>query len=147
MHFIIATLFCSGYIWLSSLKPVRSGICSRHLASDLMRIPFSVLLLNIDHRFFCEFRAEIYEAAKLADMVRDVVQEMHLHKVEIRLVNKILCNFGLDLHFIFINATRHCSCRKLVKNTFYWSYVFCFFMASKTFIVDLLARNRLKSSL
>src|SRR5882757_7786545 len=49
-------------------------------------------------------------------MVREVVQEMHLHKVEIQFVDKMLCNFRLDLSFIFINATTLCSRRKIVPS-------------------------------
>jgi len=57
-----------------------------------MTIQLSVRLFKIHHRFFWEFRAYIYEVAKLADMVREVVQEMHLYKVEIQFVDKMLCN-------------------------------------------------------
>jgi len=46
-------------------------------------------------------------------MVREMVQEMHLHKVDIQFVNKMLCNFWLDLDFIFINATMICRHRNI----------------------------------
>jgi len=49
-------------------------------------------------------------------MVREVVQEMHLHKVEIRFVNKMLCNFLLNRCFIFINTTTLCCCRNIVPS-------------------------------
>jgi len=41
---------------------------------------------------------------------------MHLHKAEIRLVNEMLFNFGHNLHFIFINTMRLCSCRNIVPS-------------------------------
>jgi len=47
-------------------------------------------------------------------MVREVVQELHLHKVEIWFVDKMLWKFSLDQHFIFINSKALCSRRKLV---------------------------------
>ena len=40
-------------------------------------------VVKIYHHSFWEFRACIFEIAKLAHMVRDVVQEMHLYTVEI----------------------------------------------------------------
>jgi len=41
---------------------------------------------------------------------------MHLHKVEIRFVNKMLCNSWPDRRFIFINPTTLCSHRKVVPS-------------------------------
>jgi len=57
-----------------------------------MTIQLSVRLFKTHHRCFWKFRAYISEVAKLVDMVREVVQEMHLHKVEIRFLEKMLCN-------------------------------------------------------
>jgi len=42
--------------------------------------------------------------AKLADMVKEVDQEMHCHNVEIQFVNKMMCNFCHYLCLICINA-------------------------------------------
>jgi len=52
----------------------------------------------------------------MANMVRVVVEEMHLHKVEIRFIDKMLCNFSLGLRFIFINAMMPCSRRKIIPS-------------------------------
>jgi len=54
---------------------------------------------------FWEFRASIPEVGKLADMVSEIVSELDLHKVEIELEYKMLCNFRLNLCFIIINLT------------------------------------------
>jgi hypothetical protein len=43
-----------------------------------------------------------------------MVQEMHRDEVEIRFVDEMLCNFGLDLHFVFINPISLCSRRNIV---------------------------------
>jgi len=49
-------------------------------------------LFKIRYRFFWEFRAYTQEVVKLADMVREVVEEMNLHKAAIRFSDKMLCN-------------------------------------------------------
>jgi len=61
-------------------------------------------------------RAYIEEVAKLPGMVREGVQETYLHKVEIRFIDKMLCNFWLDECCIFINTTMPCSRRKIVPS-------------------------------
>jgi len=48
-----------------------------------MNILMSVQFVKIHHRFLWEFRVYILELARLADMMREVVQEMDLHKVGI----------------------------------------------------------------
>jgi len=50
------------------------------------------MLVMVHHCSFWEFRACIPDVAKPADMVRKVVQEMFLHKVEIRFIDKMFCN-------------------------------------------------------
>jgi hypothetical protein len=50
-------------------------------------------LVLVHHFTFWKFRACIPEVVKLADMVKTVVAQMFVHKVEIRFVNKMLCNF------------------------------------------------------
>ena len=57
-----------------------------------MTIRLSVRLFTINHHSFWEFRAYISEVEKLADMVREVVQEIHLHTDQIQLVEEMLCN-------------------------------------------------------
>jgi len=41
---------------------------------------------------------------------------MHLHKVEIQIFDKMLCNFWFDSHFIFTNAMTLCSYRMNVPS-------------------------------
>jgi len=48
-----------------------------------MMIRLSVPLFKIHHRSAWESRACIHEVAKLADVLREVVQEKEIHKVEI----------------------------------------------------------------
>jgi len=49
-------------------------------------------------------------------MLWEVVQKMHLDTVEILLVNMILCNIWLYVHFIFINATMLCTRKQIVPS-------------------------------
>jgi hypothetical protein len=79
-----------------------------------MTIRLSVCLFKNYHCCFWELRARNYIIAKLADMIRDVVQEMHIQKVEIQIVDKMSCNFRLDMHFVVINAMIVCSRRMIV---------------------------------
>jgi len=65
------------------VKHLLSGIRLHKLEGGLMIIRLSVPLFKIHHRFFWEFRPDISEVSKLADMVREVVQEMRFHKAEI----------------------------------------------------------------
>jgi len=109
-------LFCSISIQLSRLKHLLSGFRLQNMERGIMTIRVSVWLLKIYHRFFWEFRAYNKEVAKLADMVREVVQVRHLHKVEFRIVHKMLCNFWIELHFIFIVMTTLCSCSRIVPS-------------------------------
>jgi len=123
------------------MKHLLSGFRWQNLAGGLMTIRLSVRLFKIHHCCLWEFRAYIYEVGKLADMVREVVQEMHLHKVEIRFIDKMLCNFWLDLHFIFINAKMLCSRRMIVPSGV--TLLFFLFVQSKLLFQgfrDLLCR-------
>ena len=112
----MATVFCHVCIQLSILKHLLSCCRSHDLAGGLITIWLSVCLFKIHCLVIWRFRDYIYEVAKLADMLTEVVQEMHLHKVEIQLVDKMLCNFWLDLHCIFINVTMRCSHRKIAPS-------------------------------
>jgi hypothetical protein len=56
-------------------------------------VGLAVLLFKIHHRSFWEVRAGISVVAKLANMVREVVQEFCLQKVEIQCVDKMIYNF------------------------------------------------------
>jgi len=69
-------------------------------------IRLSVHLFKIHHRSFCEFRPCIQEVANLTDMVTEVIQEVHLHKVEIQFVDKMLGNFWLNPNCVFINEIK-----------------------------------------
>ena len=95
----------------------------------------------IHHHSFWEFRDCISEVAKLADMVRKVVQEMHLYKVEIGYFNELLCNCLLNLHIIFIRATTLSRYRKIVPS---WVNCRCLLLASGQLLFkgyrDLLCR-------
>jgi len=86
-------LFFSICIQLWILKHLFSGFRSPDLEGSLMTIQLSVPLFKIYRCVFWDFRSYIQQVAKLADMVREVVQEMQPHKVEIRFINKMLCNF------------------------------------------------------
>jgi len=74
------------------------------------------MLVKIHHHVFWEFRVYIQELSKLADMGREVVQEMHIQIVEMRFFDEMLCNFWRDLSCIFINAKTLCSRRKIVPS-------------------------------
>jgi hypothetical protein len=76
-------MFCTVSIQTSILEHLLSDICWENVEGGLLMIRLSVCLFKIQHCFFWEFRAYISEDATLADIVREVVQEMHLHKVEI----------------------------------------------------------------
>jgi len=90
---IVATLFCSVAIQLSILKHLLLGYRWQNLEGNLLMNRLLVCLFKIYHRSFWQFSGCILEFAKLADMVREMVQEMHLHKVDIRVVDKMLHNF------------------------------------------------------
>jgi hypothetical protein len=47
----------------------------------------------IHHGVVWMIRDYISEVVKLADMLIEVVQENHLHKVQIKFMDKMLCNF------------------------------------------------------
>lgn len=81
-----------------------------------MMMPLSVYVVKIHHCSFWEFSACISEVAKLSDMVREVVKEMHLQKVEIRFGHMVLCNVRVDLPFIFINVTTLCRGQNIVPH-------------------------------
>lgn len=80
---IIAMLFYSVCIQLPILKHHVSGFHSQNLEGSLIMIRLSVNLFMIHPRFFWEFGVYILEVAMLANMVRQVVQKIHLHKVGI----------------------------------------------------------------
>jgi hypothetical protein len=62
-------------------------------------------------------------------MVREVVQEMLIHKVEIPFINKKLGDFLLDLSFIFIHTTMLWSRRKIAPS---WvTFLFLLWFQSK----------------
>ena len=107
-------LFCSVQIQPSIVNHLLSGFRSPDMKGGLMTIRLSVRLFKIHHRVLWEFRGSIQEVAKLADMVREGFREMHYHKVEIWLVDKMLCNFWLNLRCIFLNVTVLCSRQKIV---------------------------------
>jgi len=84
-------------------------------------------------------------------MLREVVQEIQLQKVQIRFVDKMLCNIWLHLHFIFINSTTFYSDRLIVPSgvTLPLRLIVqskLHFEASKTIFVDSVAPNGLKTS-
>jgi len=85
-------LFSSICIQPCILKHLFSGSHSEDLEGGLTTIRLLVRLFKIHDIFLSEFRDYISEVGKLADMVREVVQEIQLHKVEIRFVGKMLCN-------------------------------------------------------
>jgi len=111
------------------MKLLLSGFCSQYLEVGLMRIWMSVYLFKIHHCFFWEFRAYIYKVANLGDMVREVVQKMHQHKVGIQFVDTMFCNFWRNLHFMFIHMTTLCSHRKIVSSRV--TLLFILFVQSK----------------
>lgn len=78
---------------LSTLKHLLSDIHWHILEGGIMMIRLSVHLIMIHHHSFWEFGAYIDEVAKLVDKVGKDDQEMHLYKVEIRFVHKMLGNF------------------------------------------------------
>jgi len=145
-------LFCSVCIQLSILKHLLSSFGAQHLEGGLMIIRMLVQLFRIHHRSFWVFRACISEVAKLVDMFKEVVQEMNLYQVEIGFINKMLCKVWLDLHFNFLNKTTLCSHRtifpsRVTLNSSCLSKVSYIFKDSEASFVDILARNRLKTSL
>jgi len=72
------------------------------------------MLVKIHHHPFWEYSAGVQQVAKLADMVKDVVHGMHLPKVDMRSVQKMLGNVRLDQGVPSINVTMLCSRRKSV---------------------------------
>jgi len=108
---MVPMLFCSLHILLAIVNHLLSGFRSLNLVGWIMTIWLSVCLFKIHHRSFWKIRACIQVVANRPYMVKKVVEEMHVHKVEIRFVDKMLCNFWLDLRCIFINVTTLCSCR------------------------------------
>jgi len=117
----------------------------------LRTIQLSVYLFNIHQCTFCEFRACFQEVAKLADMVWEVVQEMHFHKVEIGYVNKMLYNLDKICVLSSSMRRRFASTERLfqVTSLFHSSClrkVTCTFNASVTCFVDLLTRNWVNTS-
>jgi len=79
-------------------------------------IQLSLCWFTIHHHSFSEFRACIWELAKLANVVREVIQEMHLQKAEIWFINKKLCNFLADLRIIITDATMLWRHRKIAPS-------------------------------
>jgi len=108
-HFIVATFFCS--IGSQQLIPkyILSCYQLQNDAGGLIRIRLSVHLFNIHRRSFWEFRACIQAVAMLGDMVWEVVQEMHLNRVEMRFIDKMLCIVWHDMRVIYINPNTRCS--------------------------------------
>ena len=90
-HFIVVMMLCRVCIQLSLLKQLLSCYHSQNLEGSPMRIGFLVCLFKIHHRSFWEFSSCIYEVAKLADMVREVIQQMHLDNIENRFVHEMIC--------------------------------------------------------
>ena len=81
-----------------------------------MMIQLLVNLFMIHHRSFWEFKAYIEKVPKLADVVGEVVQDLHHQKVEIEFVDKMLRNLLLALRFIFMYTTTFCSCRRITPS-------------------------------
>lgn len=52
----------------------------------------------------------------LADMIREVVQEMRLHQLEIHFFDNLMGNFWLGLHFIMIKLTMRFIWRRIVQS-------------------------------
>jgi hypothetical protein len=71
-----------------------------------------VLLLITNQCSLWEYRPCVPGVAKHANMICDVVQEIMFHKVDIWLVNMMLCNLWLDVHIIIIHTMTICSHRK-----------------------------------
>jgi len=109
-------LFCSICIQLSILKLLHLGCFSHTQEHGLLKIVLWVRLFTIHHRSFWELSTGNDQVTKLADMNREVVQEMHFHQVEIRSVDRILCNFWLDLRIFLISTMTLCHHRNIVPS-------------------------------
>jgi hypothetical protein len=72
-----------------------------------------LLLFQIHDHSFWKFRACILEVLKLADIVQEVIQEMHLHIIEIKFVSIMLCTFSLNLSLILTKTNTHGSGKKI----------------------------------
>jgi len=125
-------LFCSVCITPLMVIHLLVAFCSQNLEVVLMTIRLSVCLFKIHDHIFWEFGDYISYVATLADMVSELIQEIHLQKFETWFVDKMLCNFWLDLRFIFINVSTACSRRNIVPS---WvTLQFLLFVQSKVFL-------------
>jgi len=102
-------LTCSLCIQLWILKQLISVLSLQHREGSLMTIQFSVHLINIHYCSFWKIRACLKDDAKLANMVREVVSEIHVHTVDIRFLDMILWSFWLTPWFILINMASVCN--------------------------------------
>jgi hypothetical protein len=98
------------------VKYLISGFRLQNLNGRIMTIRGLVWQFHIRYCYFWELLSRNGAFAKLADEVREGVQKMELHTVEIQVVHKMLCNFGLNLCLIFIKSITLCNCSRIIPS-------------------------------
>lgn len=71
-----------------------------------MTIQLTVRMIQIAHHSFQAVRACFSEVAMLADMVREVIEELGVHKFVIQFINIMLYNFWFNLSVLLINTVQ-----------------------------------------
>ena len=101
---------------------------------------------------FLEFRACLYEVIMMAAMIRRVVSEIPRLTIDNRLVNNMLCNFGLNLCYIWLIPWHFAAAYVLFQagshfHSSCWSPVHCIPKASGSFFVPWQVLNQLITSI
>ena len=65
----------------------------------------AVSVLDVNHLMLIIFGREVRQVAQLADAFPEMTRQVHLDKVEVRLICKMLLNFLLDHLPVVLNPT------------------------------------------
>ena len=65
----------------------------------------AVSVLDVNHLMLVIFGREVRQVAQLADSLPEMTRQVHLDKVEVRLICKMLLNFLLDHLPVVLNQT------------------------------------------
>ena len=74
----------------------------------------AVSVLDVNHLMPVIFGGEVRQLAYLADAFPELTRQVHLDKVEVRLICKMLLNFLLDYFPVVLNPTSLCHVRQTV---------------------------------